>query len=102
MSKLGACTRSTVRAATRAGLGSGPSALDIRWVLPTFASVAPFLCRPPYPHLESLDRLIHAVRLYSSLAGLGPITTLLCLFCIDLFYGNSKVLTLKDLGEHSL
>lgn len=76
-------------------------ALDIRRVLPTFASVAPFLCRPPYPHLESLDRFIRAVRLYSSLAGLGPITTL-CLSCIDLFYGNSKVLTLKDLGEHSL
>lgn len=93
-----------MRAATRAGLGSGPSALDIRWVLPMFASMAPFLCRPSYPHrhLESLDRFIRAVRLYSSLAGLGPITTLLCVFCIDLFYGNSKVLTLKDLGEHSL
>lgn len=95
---------SRARAATGAGVGSGPSALDITWVLPTFASVAPFSLQTTVPPTPSriLDRLIRAIRLYSRLAGLGVITTLLCLFCIDLFYVNSKVLTLRGLGEHPL
>lgn len=94
MSKPGTSIPSRSVASPGSGPGSGPSTLDLRWYCPHLPLR---LClRADHPAAATcitlaVDRFIRAVRLYSRLAGLGPIRALVSLLFSALFDVSSKV-----------